>query len=388
MTTNVTLESALLYIDDSLLEDMFDAPVAIAASKTSRGKRKFWRIAVAACCCLCLLGIGISAMGRLDYHPFLASCGSYPGQIMAGDYYYFVPHQGVYRYDPESNASQLILHTFFFDNYTVGGAGIFYQRGRSVYLCEYKTGERRHLYTAPLSDTTHIALDPMTTGELAVTCYNKHEHTLYQVIFNGMNGGMLHVTEPQSYRRIKYSEAHHALLALTDGTVGRREIELVETDAGKDWLMDVRENGQSLLPPGATVSKYSTMQVGLSLWFTVYYEDRIAYGTADYLELGADGSTQLHTLPEEPYCGGDGAYLFYPTYDNSIGCVDIATGESWVLTADGDTQDVYDAVCDGEYLYTTAPWTESQSAWRILRDADGRPVAMESQNPALTPMAH
>jgi hypothetical protein len=80
--------------------------------------------------------------------------------------------------------------------------------------------------------------------------------------------------------------------------------------------------------------------------------------------------------------------LFYPTYDNSIGCVKIATGEHWVLTAAGDTDNVYDAVCDGQYLYTTAPWSTSQSAWRILRDADGRPVAMESQNPALTPMAH
>ena len=386
MTTNVTLESALLYIDESLLEDLFEAQVAISQPK--RKQRRLLRVAVAVCCCLCLLSVGISVMGRLDYHPFLASCGSYPGEIMAGDYYYFVPHHGVYCYDPESNASHLVLHTFFSDKYVVGGAGIFYQRGRSVYLCSYRTGERQHLYTAPPSDTTHIALDTMTTGEIAVTCYNKREQTLYQVILNGINGDILHVTEPQSYRRIKYSEANHALLALTDGTVGRREIELVETDAGKDWLMDVRENGQSLLPAGAAVSKYSAMRVGLSLWFTVYYQGQPTYGTADYLVLGADGSTQLYTLPEEAYCGGDGTYLFYPTYDNSIGCVKIATGEHWVLTADGDTDDVYDAVCDGQYLYTTAPWSTSQSAWRILRDADGRPVAMESQNPALTPMAH
>ena len=112
MTTNVTLESALLYIDESLLEDLFEAQVAISQPK--RKQRRLLRVAVAVCC-LCLLSVGISVMGRLDYHPFLASCGSYPGEIMAGYYYYFVQHHGVYCYDPEINASHLVLHTFFSD---------------------------------------------------------------------------------------------------------------------------------------------------------------------------------------------------------------------------------------------------------------------------------
>ena len=380
MTTNVTLENALLYIDDALLEDMFEAPAAAVTVQRKKSPR-FLRTAVAVCCCLCLLITGISILGRLDYHPFLASCGSYPGEIMAGSYYYFVPHQGVYCYDPETNTSHLVLHTFFADEYVVGGTGIFYQRGRSVYLCYYQNGERQHLYTAPRSDTTHIALDLMTTGELAITCYNKHEQTLYQVILDGINGSLRHVTEPQSYRQIKYSESHHAL-------IGRHDIELIQTDTTKDWQMELRENGEPLLPVGATVSKYSVMPIGLALWFTVSYEDRVTYGTADYLVLRADGSTELYTLPEQPYCGGDDKYMFYPTHNNAIGCVEIATGESWELVADSNTDDVYDAVCDGEYLYTTAPWEEQQCAWRIIRDANGRPIKMELQNDALVSNAH
>jgi hypothetical protein len=44
---------------------------------------------------------------------------------------------------------------------------------------------------------------------------------------------------------------------------------------------------------------------------------------------------------------------------------------------------VYDIVCDGTYLYTTAPWCEQQSAWRIERDETGKPVSMILLNPDL-----
>ena len=148
-------------------------------------------------------------------------------------------------------------------------------------------------------------------------------------------------------------------------------------------MMDVQENGVSLLPKGATVSKYSAMQVGLSLWFTIYYEEQRYDDSADSLVLHANGDTRIVTLPDQPYSGGDGEYLFYPTYHGSVGCVEIATGACWELSVQGDTRDVYDIVTDGTYLYATAPWSEPQSVWQIERDETGKPIEMKLINPNL-----
>lgn len=379
--TNTLWESALSHLDQGMLEEFFAADAAMlspAASTRQKTWRKRWYALVAAACCLFLLTCGIHIAARLDYQPFLASCGSYPGEIVAGDYYYFVPHRGVYCYDPDTGASRQVLHTFFADEYLVGAAGIFYESGLSVYLCDSGSGERRHLYTANPLDTTHIALEKMTTGDIAVTCYNKHKHTFYQVILHGMRGEILLITQPQQYPEIKYSEAHHSLGDWHD-------IELVPTDAKKEWQMDLLGNGTSLLPPGATVSKYSVMRIGLSLWFTVYYEDQPTHEISDYLVLHANGESHLYTLPYHPYVGGDGKHLFYPAYVNGVGCVEIATGESWLLETADDISDVYDIVTDGVYLYATAPWSEEQSLWQIERNEDGKPIAMHRITADITP---
>lgn len=372
--TSIHLERALLQTNPIWLEEYFEHQEKAPLSRPSI--RRGWIAAVAACCCLCLLITGASVMQRMDYHPFSASCGSYVGKIMAGRYYYFIPHDGVYCYDPEANASHRVLHTFYADDYLVGAGGIFYRRGRSVFLCNVQSGERRHLYTADPAQTTHIALDRMTSGDIAVTCYNKHESTLYQVILHGMRGTVLHTTAPQPSRNIKYSEAHHAIGE-------HRNLELVQTATGREWQTDLQKNGVSLLPQGATVSKYSVMRIGLSLWFPVDYPGQPTHERADYLVLTATGETRWYSLPYHPYAGGDGSYLFYPAYDNGVGCVEIASGESWVLQARGNTDDVYDIVCDGTYLYTTAPWCEQQSAWRIERDETGKPISMILLNPDL-----
>ena len=379
MTNRSIRKTMLFYLEDAYVEEFYRMDAVPRSHSTSQRfilspRRRVALIALSLS--LCLLLTVIPVMHRLDYHPFLASCSGSIGEIVLGDYYYFVPHRGVYCYDPESNASRLVLHTYWADEYVVHSGGVFYERGLSAYWCD-SNGERQRVYTANPLETTHIALNTMTTGEVAITCYNKHNQTLYQVILHGMRGVIQGKTEEQSYKEIKLSEACHSIGE-------RRGIVLVQTDARNNWLLDIHENGASLLPDGATVSKYRVLQAGWSLWFTIYYEDQTHDGFADYLVLDANGDTRIVTLPDQPYVGGDAAYLFYPTYDNGVGCVEIATGESWVLTSEGDTTNVYDIATDGTYLYASAPWSEQQSAWRIERDHTGKPVGITLLNPNLS----
>ncbi len=371
--TNVTMEQALLHLDSSYLEEFFIADAAARPSTQKRARHRLLRLVAAALCSLFLIVAGANVLSRYDYHPFLASCGSYPGEIVAGEYYYFVPHYGVMAYSPKRGAARRVLHTYYVDEFVINEYGIYYEAGRSVYVCELESGQRRHLYTAPRTDTTHIALDRMTSSDVAVTCYNKRETTLYQVILDGRTGEIKHQTEPQNYAEVKYSDSHH--------TIGERSLVLYQTEPIDRIQLDPTENGVSLLPAGATVSKYSARQIGQSLWFTISYEDRPSYEYADYLVLGADGSTRIVTLPYKRYGGGDDEYLFYSTYGDGVVCVEIATGRSWTLSCSSPVDDVYDIVCDGKLLYSTAPWSEEQVVWLIVRDKDLAPTELLLVNP-------
>ncbi len=368
-------ELVLHHLNPTLLEEFFDADYAKGERARKRDhRRRAWSAAVAAVACFVLLITGVATtLGRLDYHLFLAACGAYPGQIVDGDYYCFVPHRGVVRYSPEGG-SELLLPTFWVDSdeWQANEHGIYYENGRSLYLRDHESGRQKRLYTADLRDTTHIAFTLTSRDTVVVTCYDKHAMTYYEVVLDGVSGEVLLRTQPQSYTAVKYGESHY--------TLGSRELTLVQTTPDEEVYLDLREDGVSLLPTGARASKYSATWYGETLWFSLRYDEQDAqdYGKATFLILSPDGKDKIVTLPEQRYSGGDGEYLFYPMVSRgTVGCVAVATGESWELVMGAACDDLHDLVSDGEYLYTTAPWTQSQTVWRIVRDKDGKPLTLQ-----------
>ena len=363
--------AALSHLSDALLEEFFKADYA---QQKKRHRRQKWVAALAVAACLCLVVTGTALkLGRLYYHLFLASCGAYPGQIVDGDYYYFVPHRGVMRYTPGGGIERMV-HTFWVDDWQVNEYGVYYDSGRSLYVFAHESGQRQLLYTASWTDTTHIAFSLRSEREVIVTCYNKHDQTFYQVILDGVSGEILLTTATLRYSDYKYEHSHY--------TVGQREIVLFpsikDDDPYSDVYLILTENGVPLLPEGLLVSKYSAVWYGESLWFSTRQTDREEYGSVTYVILSPDGTTELVTLPDERYSGGDGEYLFYPIVDQGlVGCVEVATGQTWALTSDVPCDDLHDLVSDGKYLYTTAPWTDTQTVWRVIRDEGGAPTALQ-----------
>ena len=116
--------------------------------------------------------------------------------------------------------------------------------------------------------------------------------------------------------------------------------------------------------------------------------------------LCSDGT--VHVLPYgEHFLTGARGYLYSVDYTlvpadtedpwgepdrvpSGIRCYEIASGESWLLTADAEL-DLYEFVTDGDLFFTCVPWGEEQVAWRLQYDSAGRPVGLTQLSPNVAP---
>ena len=110
----------------------------------------------------------------------------------------------------------------------------------------------------------------------------------------------------------------------------------------------------------------------------------------------------MHVLPYgEHFLTGARGYLYSVDYTlvpadtedpwgepdrvpSGIRCYEIASGESWLLTADAEL-DLYEFVTDGDLFFTCVPWGEEQVAWRLQYDGAGRPVGLTQLSPNVAP---
>ena len=98
-------------------------------------------------------------------------------------------------------------------------------------------------------------------------------------------------------------------------------------------------------------------------------------GETKYIILYPDEETKIVTLPTQYYCGGTTEYLFATIENSEVMCVEVATGESWILEMDAPG-DFHDLATDGNYLYTMAPWAEEQTCWRLEYNDERRPIGI------------
>lgn len=327
--------------------------------------------------CFCTAtGVTLHTMIRLDY--FTSACGSSPGVMTEEGYFYYVRHEGICRYDPQTGGHERRLSKYWFDSWIVNDYGIYYWRGRTLWVLPHGTDDRQKLYTAPLSESTHISCDLMIDGHVAVTVYDKNEWMMYQVKVHGVSGGIIEtLTAPVPYNTPLYTDLQI--------TVGDRSLTLEPVDAYYSVFV-LKENGVSLLPEGQYVGQYPE-RWGNALIFSVWdknlYSDPETSGDTpvwyQYI-LRHDGDDNVigRSVYVPYFGGGDGNYLFYAN-NETVYCVDAHTDEHWPLTLpEGlpSTVDIYDIRTDGHDLYTSAPWSETQAYFRVVYE-DGVPTGLE-----------
>jgi len=336
----------------------------IEEAQTPRRKKKVtpWVRRGAIAACLILMAVGaVNTLLRFDY--LGAAGGTWPGTVVYGVYYFSVPHDGIYAYSAETGAEKL-LSAYWEDGWLVNEYGLYYKRGRSLYVQSFETGETRRLYSAGVIESTHIGFTLQQDGNIVLTVYNKHSRVRYELLLDGRTGDVLNtVMEPTSYDSsdIPYSDANFI--------VGERRIRLVPTDSEDRY--DVEEDGKSLLPDGMTVSRYSVEYYGSDLWLVAADEE----DAKTWIVLRPDGDDDILTVPSQYYCGEINGYLLYPQNNDSVWCLDEKTGDTWALEADAD-REIYEFTTDGDYLYSCVPWGDSQTCWKLGFDDAGKPVSM------------
>lgn len=333
---------------------------AIYYKKTKKHIEMKW-IVVAACICL-MIGLGIDTIERFEY--FTASCGAYVGEVVDGIYYYNVKSDGLYCYSPDEG-NRKVLSTYWYDSYEINDYGVYYSRGRQLYIQIHDTGERKLLYRSGLFESSHIGFTLRADGNIVVTIYNRYTDNMSEILLDGKTGEELEMVM-ENFAELYYSESHFV--------IGERELTLVE--AGDYY--DLVENGESILPETIDgIEGYGATYIGDALWF--YINDNLDLPNAkqNMFVVYPDGTNTVNVLPFFGLYSGNNDFLFWSDYEaNEMWCFDVASGESWTLEKDSDLT-IYSVESDGEYVYSCAPWDEAQILWKLLYDDVGRPVSLE-----------
>lgn len=351
--------------DDSIIEE---------AKRKKKTMVPRWTKWVAAAACFCLVSVGsFNTLQRFDYFQG-AGCSAMPGTIVDGSYYYKVDHSGVWRYS--DGKTEKVLSTYWEDGWLVNETGLYYLYGKNLYRVDLDTLERSKIYSA--NDGTHIGFDLEQNGNVIVTVYDKNARYRYQVLVNGETGDIIEqLTEKISYdsNMPMYSELHYQ--------VGERKIELVQIggDERTPHYMPT-ENGAPLLPEGCWISDYSYERAEGIISFDVYRGNE-PEEESEMLILFADGKTILEPRYSN-YCGSIGHTLLYVNSNssenygsngNGIWCYDTDTGERWQLKIDSECE-FYSFTNDDQMLYSCVPWSEDQTAWKIVCEAN-KPVSLQ-----------
>lgn len=96
------------------------------------------------------------------------------------------------------------MHTYWFDeDWDVNEYVIYYRDDMSVYVCNHETGTRTKLYTSDSIENTHTRFQLWQEKNILVTNYNKNTEIGYEVLVDGINGGVIEtVMEKTPYKEM------------------------------------------------------------------------------------------------------------------------------------------------------------------------------------------
>lgn len=362
-------------VDDNIIEEAKEKKKAILPRWTK------W-LATAACLCILLGGIAagtFNTLYRLGY--FSLGCGSSPGTIIDGDYYYHVHHSGLWRYS--NGKAEKLIGDYWMRGYVLNESGLYYDGyNDNLYRIELQTLKKKKIYSA--SDATHIDFSVKDDGNVIVTVYNSKKRYYYEVLIDGETGEVLErLTDKISYDDPDEPDTNESTTKL-HYTIGEREIVLVPIGRADDRMYMPTENGKALLPEGNWVRDFICNFCEEVKSFDVY-NGSDASEESEVLIIFADGKTYLKPKEENPfYQGTVGHILLYVDHDapenygsdgSGIWCYDPDSKEKWQLNI-SDEHSFYSFTNDDEMLYSCEPWNHDQAAWKIIYEGN-RPVALQ-----------
>ena len=351
------LLKALGQIDPKYAEEALQKP-----------RRRWVRALSAAACLLLVIGIGGTVIDRLEL--FRAGCSAWPGDFVDGRYYFNGGHGSLYCWDGQT--TEKVLGALQSDGRLVNDYGVYFKRGRRLFVMPHDTGKTRKLYTAPLLDRSHIGIE-LYGDDVVVRIYNKWKEHASEVLVDGLTGQVLATVTD----RIPYSDLYDDLAwGDTHLKVGERELVLVP-EGGR---ADLTENGVSILPEGVDSVSVYYYRYGGQILFRA--EEEWPESSTVFV-VRPDGDDRLVEMPAYTCDGLAGDYLYYiKNEEQEIWCLDTRTGENWQLSMDTDME-LYELATDGVHLVTCVPWDDYQALWKVEYDGAGRPEGLTLQDPDL-----
>lgn len=332
-----------------------DPKYAEEALQKPKNRRR--RVLTAAACLLLVAGLSGTVIDRLGL--FRAGCSAWPGDFVDGRYYFNGGHGSLYCWDGEK--TEKVLGALQSDGKLVSDYGVYFKRGRRLFVKPHDTGKTQKLYTAPLLDRSHIGFD-FYGDDVVVRIYNKWKEHVSEVLVDGKTGAVLatvtdHLPYDGLYDNLAWSDTHLK--------VGERELVLVPGE----YRADLTENGASILPEGVN---------GVSVYFNRYGETVLFEVEEDWPErktvfvVRPDGDDRLVEMQSYSCDGLVGNELYYTkNEEQEIWCMDIRTEECWKLEMDTEME-LYELATDGVHLFTCVPWDGYQALWKVERDSTGR----------------
>ena len=378
--------NALDHVDPALVE--------AAGRKPRLWPKRLRRFAAAAACFSLVLGLGIHTLLRFDY--FRAGCSATPGNIVDGTYYFRVAHSGLWRWS-EEGGTEKILSTYWYDGALINGYGVYYDRGRSLYVIPHETGKTERLFTAPLGKCSHMGFSLLADGRIDLRVYDKRRQVGSEYLLDGKTGEIRETLQEEvPYDRFLGKDYSRSILQL-----GEHVFRLEDQEGDRACRLTL--DGETVSLPGVLwIDPYGSPLGETGEYAALYARTADAGGQEDdcQLLLSSDGTVRILPYGVHFFTGARGYlysvdYTFVPAdaedpwgepsrLPSGILCYEIATGESWLLTANAEL-DLYEFVTDGDLFFTCVPWGDEQVAWRLRYDDAGRPTGLTQLSPNVAP---
>jgi len=290
---------------------------------------------------------------------FLSGDSANIGKIVNGDYYYLVNHKGIYRYTPSKGAACLIRAPEF-TWYEVNEYGVFYTKGRSLYVRIHETGKKQKIYTADRKKYSRIVLkNCLDNGNLVVTLYSKNSENKYDLKV-GKTGNIL-----------KQESASGNTCGEMEYQAGPRTFHCMTGAENSHLDQDLQENGISVRPKGAVFSNARSLGDNLLIQYKFHDDDQV------YQMLARSSGGFNDVTPYQVLCGTNDYLLYIKDYSGEpcpLYCYEIETGESYLLHTN---MEIFQAVTDGTWLFTCVPWNGGKTDyWKMIYDNAGKPIEL------------
>ena len=292
------------------------------------------------------------------------------GTIIDGKYYYEIAGKGIYEYTPGKTSKRIIKNRNMYTDYLVNQDGIYHSDGKMIYFYDFETSDNTLFFDGGRYDITHISFNLMTDNNINIVLHNKDKRSISQLVLQSKTANVITpITEP-------VADPHFHRYAYTDFYIGERHIAkkaIGEPYGNSYWLLE--ENGQNILPDDMVVDDYSGHKSDDCLVFGLYTQNYAQQ--LGLLILRPDGNDEITDISVpfhyQWHIFGDYAYSIGNYKYSELQCINIHTGESWVLN---DETDVFAAeiTTDGNDIYTRDYHPKKQACWEIIKDETGKPT--------------